>query len=417
MKRIYFFNFLLIIVVLLIYFFEYSNLTEDTTINVGVLFSQTGAMAVSERSVLRATLLAIEQINQQGGVNGKQIIPIIYDPMSNAKQHAVLAKKMILKEQVKVIFGCGRSSSRKEVKPIVETYNNLLIYPKQNEGVEESKNIIYLGAIPNQQLVPAVSWMLSHYGKKVFLVGSEYIYPYVANEILAHETSVQGGEVVGTKYLSLGDTDVDDVVRDIIRTKPDVIFNTINGTTNISFFNRLYDLTAATGEKRPPVMSFSLSTGEMKRIGMNKMVGDLATSSYFSVDDNPINKVFLDAYRKKYGSIDEINDTAITAFSGVYLWAQAVRQSPSIEASAVRNFMLGQSIASPAGVIYIDPINAHAWITVEIARINQKKKYAIVWSSRMPLEPIVYLDFKTRVEWGLFEYQLYSQWNHSWEKS
>lgn len=374
-------------------------------------------MGRAERPVLRSTLLAIEQINQHGGVDGKRIVPIIYDGASDWKKYAALAKKMILEDHVKVIFGCWTSASRKEVKPIVEQYDNLLIYPTQNEGVEDSKNIIYLGAVPNQQLVPAVSWMLEHYGKKAFLVGSDYIYPNVANEILVHETTVLGGKIAGIQYIPMGSTDVDAVVNEIIQTNPNFIFNTINGSTNVAFFKRLYDLTTAKGLRRPPVMSFSISNGEMNAVGMNKMVGDLATWSYFWTQDNPKNKAFLKAYREKYGSIEEVGDTAITAFSGVYLWAQAANQSPSTEATAVREFMLRQSVASPGGVIYIDPISAHAWRVVEIARINQNNKYGIVWTSSTPIEPIVYPDFKTKAEWDFFEYQLYTKWGKSWGKT
>lgn len=416
MKRIYILNFLLIVGILLVYFFEYSSFTEESTVNIGVLFSETGSMAKAERPVLRSTLLAIEQINQLGGVNGKRIIPIIYDGASDPKQHAVLAKKMIQKDHVKAIFGCWTSASRKEVKPIVEEYNNLLIYPTQNEGIEDSNNIIYLGAIPNQQLVPAVSWMLENYGKKFFLVGSDYIYPHVANEILAHESMVLGGKIAGTHYIPIGSTDVDAVINDIIQKNPDFIFNTINGSTNTVFFKRLYELTVAKGIRRPPVMSFSLSNGEMYAIGLNKMVGDLATGSYFLSQNNSKNKVFLKDYLQKDGSIDEVSDTAITAYSGVYLWAQAVHESPSIEPTAVREFMLRQSVASPSGVIYIDPTSAHAWRIVEIARVDAKGQNNIVWTSGAPVEPIVYPDFKTKAEWDFFEYELYTKWNKSWGK-
>ena len=414
MKRIYVFNVILIIGILLVYFFEYTNLAEDKTIKVGVLFSETGIMADSERPILRSTLLAIEQINKQGGVNGKQIIPIVYDGESNWKRFPVLAKKMITSDHVNVIFGCWTSGARKAVKPIVEKYDSLLVYSTQYEGVEESNNIIYLGATPNQQLVPAASWMLDHYGKKVFLVGSEYIFPYIANEILTHEITIRGGDVIGTQYIPLGSTNVDEVINEIIQKKPDFIFNTINGITNKAFFKRLYDLTVAAGHKRPPVMSFSLSPGEMKEIGINKMEGDLVTRSYFAEQDNPRNHVFLKAYKEKYGSNEDINDAAVTAYSGVYLWAQAVSEAPSPEPNIVHDFLLRQSIASPAGVIYVDPLNAHAWRMVMIGQLNHKNTYDLVWESYAPIEPIVYPDFKTKIEWSLFEYRLYIKWHKFW---
>jgi urea transport system substrate-binding protein len=417
MKKVYLFISIIVVALLLFYFLGYDRLTQNSEIKVGVLFSQTGTMAASEQPVARAVLLAIEQINKQGGIDGKSIVPVVYDGASNWKKYASLANKMLSQDKVKVIFGCWTSASRKEVKPVVEKYDGLLIYPTQYEGIEESNSIVYLGATPNQQLVPAASWMFSHHGKKVFLVGSDYIFPRVANEILAHETELLGGKVIGTQYIPLGSTNVDSVIEEIIQQKPDFIFNTINGSTNVAFFKRLFELTTGAGRSRPPVMSFSLSSAETNAIGTDKMIGDYATWSYFPMQDNPENSAFLKAYKEEYGSTEPVNDPAATAFSGVYLWAQAAKQSPSVEPHIVRDYMLRGSLASPAGVIYIDPLNGHAWRAAMIARITAKKTYDIVWTSYAPIQPVVYLDFKTKAAWDLFEYQLYSAWDGSWGKS
>ena len=257
--------------------------------------------------------------------------------------------------------------------------------------------------------------MLEHYGKKVYLVGSDQISPHVENEILAHQVTVQGGQVVGVDYFSLGTTSVDAVINDIIQKKPDVIFSIINGSTNIAFYNRLYALTTEKGLRRPPVMTFSLSESAIHTIGMHKMVGDLASWSYFKTEDTAKNNAFLAAYQKTYGSIDEISDPAATSYAGVYLWAQAANQV-SVKANLVRNIMLGQSLASPMGPIYIDPNSAYTWRTVEIAQVNKNEKYEIVWRSAAPIEPIVYPDFKTKAQWEFFEYNIYTGWNNSWHK-
>ena len=407
MRRIYIFNTILIIGLLIFYLFEYRAQIKDNSITVGILFSESGNMADSEQPVMRATLLAINEINDNGGVQGKKLIPIIYDAESNASKYGDLAKKMITEDHVTVIFGCWTSLSRKIVKPIVEKYNNLLIYPTQTEGVEESDNIIYLGATPNQQVVPAAFWMFQHYGKKAYFVGSDYISPFVIHEILDHRTTQEGGKILGSKYLPLGRMDVDPIIEDIISKKPDFIFNIFNGSTNTAFFNRLYDMTTAKGIKRPPVMSFSLSGATMHKIGMHKMIGDYSTWSYFLTENNQKNHEFLASYDKEYGSIDDVNDPAVTSYSGVYLWAQACNQAPSLQPSAVRDFMLNQSISSPAGVIYIDPKTAYAWRSVEIAHINKQGSYDIIWRSNEPIEPIVYPDFKNKTEWSYFEYQFY----------
>lgn len=414
MKRIYIFNCLLICGIFLIYFLEYFSFSKNETINIGILFSESGGMATSEEPIMRAALLAINEINHQGGVKGKQIVPIIYDAESDQERYDELATKMILEDHVKAIIGCWTSATRKLVKPIVEKYNNLLIYPTQSEGTEQSRHIISLGAVPNQQLIPGVVWMVDHYGKRAYLVGSKQISPYVENEILGHNIRLLGGKVVGTQYIPLESMNVDDVIKDIILKQPDFIFHIVGGSTNKAFFDRLYELTTAKGIRRPPVMSFSLSARVEKKIGLKKMIGDLASWSYFVSEDNPMNHAFLKAYQKEYGSIEDVSDPVVTAYAGVYLWAQAAKQSPSLAANLIRDFMLNQSIASPAGVLYIDPKSAYTWRTVEIGRINKEAKYDIVWRSEGPIEPIVYPDFKTRAEWNIFEYQIYNKLGNSW---
>ena len=145
---------------------------------VGVLFSKTGATSVIERTQLNATLLAIREINARGGVNGRRIEPIIYDPESNPEKFRQLAKRLITKDSANIIFGCYMSSARKAVVPIVEDYNGLLWYPTLYEGFEYSKNVIYTGATPNQNSMFLARYLLSKYGNRFYFVGSNYIYPY-----------------------------------------------------------------------------------------------------------------------------------------------------------------------------------------------------------------------------------------------
>lgn len=407
-------SFILLIFILVLYFFqqrEYNKKHE--VLKVGILFSMTGAMAKSEKPVINAILLAIEEINAQGGINNKIIVPVIYDGQSNWKKYAQLGKKLILQDKVNVIFGCWTSAARKEIKPIVEKYDNLLVYPTRYEGVESSKNIIYLGATPNQQMLPAISWTFDHIGKRVFLVGTDSIFAHVANEIIKHEVESRGGEVLGEQYIPLGSKDVDSIIQDILIKKPSVIFNNIIDDTNLVFFERLHELTK--GGSRPPAISFGLPVAALEKIGTKKIVGDYNVLAYIETQESSENKKFLDNYQKKYGSTGDINSPAVTAYAGIYLWKQAVEKASLTAPPFVREHMLRQSTASPAGVIYIDSKNANAWRTINICQFNKEGHMDVIWTSVNPIEPIVYPDFKKKAEWDFFEYQLYLKWKNSWE--
>ena len=215
---------------------------RESPIRVGILHSETGTMGISERSVRDATLLAIEQINAEGGLLGRTIEPIVIDGQSDPQVFATAAEQLINEHQVQVIFGCWTSATRKTVRPIIEQHDHLMFYPVQYEGLEQSPNIVYTGAAPNQQILPAVKWCYDSLGARSFyLVGSDYVFPRTAAAIVHAQIAALGGKIVGEDYLPLGNQRLaterlDEVVSKIADAHPDVILNTINGDSKVAFF-------------------------------------------------------------------------------------------------------------------------------------------------------------------------------------
>ena len=125
-----------------------------------------------------------KEINAKGGVLGKQIEVVQEDGASEPQIFFFFLRKLIQSDKVATIFGCWTSASRKAVKPVVEETGALLWYPVQYEGMEMSPNIMYMGAAPNQQAVPAVDFCSENFGKNIFLVGSDYVFPRTANKII-----------------------------------------------------------------------------------------------------------------------------------------------------------------------------------------------------------------------------------------
>ncbi len=211
-------------------------------IKVGILHSLTGTMAISEQAVVDTCLLAIDEINDQGGLLGRKIEPVVRDGRSDPATFAREAERLLSEDHVSVVFGCWTSSARKTVLPIFEKHDSLLVYPIEFEGLEQSPNILYVGPTPNQQIIPAVKWcygFLDPPARRFFLVGSDYIFPHVANAIISDELKSMGGEVVGEAYIPLGGSDVAGVIQQIRDAKPDVILNTINGDSNVALFRGL----------------------------------------------------------------------------------------------------------------------------------------------------------------------------------
>ena len=357
-------------------------------IKVGVLHSLSGTMSISEVAVKDATILAINEINAAGGLLGKQIVPIIEDGASDWPTFAEKARKLIERDQVQVVFGCWTSASRKAVLPVFEGLDHLLFYPVQYEGLEASKNIIYTGAAPNQQIMPAVSWLLQEKGTKFFLLGSDYVFPRTANKIIKIQLEAEGGTTVAEEYTPLGHTEYATVINKIQAANPDVIFNTLNGDSNVAFFKQLK--AAGIGPEDIPVMSVSVAEEEIKGIGAESIEGHLAAWNYFQSMDSPKNAGFVERYKAAYGA-DRVTDDPIEAgYFGVYLWAEAVKQADTADTAEVRMALRGVEFEAPEGMVKIDPVNNHTWKIVQIGEVNSSGQFDILWSTGVPVRPDPY---------------------------
>ncbi|WP_019534448.1 urea ABC transporter substrate-binding protein [Paenibacillus ginsengihumi] len=361
----------------------------DDTVYVGVLHSLTGTMSISEVSVRDATLLAIEEINQAGGLLGKQLRPVVEDGASDWPTFAEKTKKLLQKDKVAVIFGGWTSASRKAVLPVVEQNNGLFFYPVQYEGLESSPNIFYTGATTNQQIVPAVTWLLENKGKKFFLLGSDYVFPRTANKIIKEQLKAEGGTLVAEEYTPLGHTDYNAIISKIKKEKPDVVFNTLNGDSNVAFFKQLKDAGITANDLT--TLSVSIAEEEIRGIGASVLEGHYAAWNYFQTTDTPENKKFVEAYKAKYGSERVTSDPIEAGYFGVYLWAEAVKKAGSFEVDKVKEAAKGIEFSAPGGKVTIDGENQHVYKTVRIGEIQADGMFKEVWNSGQPVKPDPFL--------------------------
>jgi len=359
------------------------------TVPVGILHSLTGTMSISEVSVRDAELLAIDEINAAGGVLGKTIKPIIEDGASDWPTFAEKTKKLIQKDNVATIFGLWTSASRKAVLPVVEQNKGLLWYPVQYEGLESSPNIFYTGATTNQQIIPAVTWLLQNKGKKFYLLGSDYVFPRTANKIIKEQLKAEGGTLVAEEYTPLGHTDYNTIISKIKKEKPDVVFNTLNGDSNVAFFKQLKDAGITASDLT--TMSVSIAEEEVRGIGASVLEGHYVAWNYYQTTDTPENKKFVAAYKAKYGQ-DRVTDDPIEAgYTAVYLWAEAVKKAGSFDIDKVKEAAKGIEFNAPEGKVTIDGDNQHIMKTARIGQIQADGQIKEVWNSGSPIKPDPYL--------------------------
>ena len=365
--------------------------SSDETIKVGLLHSLTGSMAISEKSVRDAEVLAIEEINASGGVLGKQIEYVEEDGASEPSTFAAKAEKLIDSEKVATIFGCWTSSSRKAVKPIVEDYDALLWYPVQYEGMESSKNIVYTGAAPNQQIVPAIDYLIEQGYTKFFLLGSDYVFPRTANMIINEQVKNAGLEVVGEEYADMDQTDFAAIISKIEAAEPDVIINTLNGTGNVSFFKQMNEKNYSSDDYM--TMSFSIAEEEVATIGSDILKGHMVSWNYYQTTSGEKNESFVSAYKKKYGDSRVTSDPAEAAYDAVYLWAAACEKAESFEAEDVIKAVESGEISfdAPEGKVTIQGDNHHLVKPVRIGQIGTDGLISEIYATE-PVAPDPYLS-------------------------
>lgn len=360
---------------------------------IGLLFSTTGVTAIIEQSQLNGALLAIDEINARGGVRERMIEPISYNPESIVRSYGEMAEKLIVDDRVTAIFGCYMSSSRKEVLPVVERRNALFFYPTLYEGFEYSPNVIYGGATPNQNSVPLANYLMNTFGKRIFFVGSDYIYPRESNRVMRNVLRQGGGEVVGEHYLAF-DTDTEgfaDIARAIVDLKPNAIFSTVVGQMCIDFYRAYH---AAGGDGRVcPIGSLTTNEGEIAAIGPKAAVGHITAAPYFRAISSPANRKFLKAYKEKFGTVSDVTSCCEAAYSQMHMFATALEEVGDMDTERIHDALLGMTFDAPQGQIKIDPDNNHTYLQSRIARVGVNGEFVIENKLRRSIKPDPYLVY------------------------
>lgn len=369
-------------------------------IRVGVLFSETGVTSTIGHSQLQGTLLAIDEINEAGGIDGREIVPVSYDARSSPAIYAALAERLIVQDKVNVIFGCYMSSSRKAVLPIVEKWNKLLFYPTLYEGFEFSNNIIYTGAAPNQNSVQLAEFMTSNFGARVYLIGSRYIYPYESNRIMSDLVLTRpNSSKLGERYVELDapEGDFQLIMADIRATQPDFIFSTVVGDSTASLYRAYAE--AGLNPKTMPIASLTTSEAEISQMGADVALGHFTAAPYFQSINSETNLRCLERLRKRFGSECVPNMCWEAAYFQVHIYANALRYAGQDDIGQILPYILGSEFDAPQGRVRIDPMNHHTSLYPRIGVANSRGQFTIVREATRPVHPDPYMVTHSLGDW------------------
>jgi urea transport system substrate-binding protein len=364
---------------------------DHGSIKVGILHSLSGTLTASERPLQQLLVMMIEKLNRNGGLLGRPVEAVIMDPRSDASAYAEQARTLLRQHKGAAIFGCWTSASRKQVLPVLAEHNGLLFYPSQYEGEEQSPHVIYTGATPQQQALPAVDHLLHLGRRRFFLVGTDYVYPRTTNAIIRNYLASRGiGEdAVDEIYTPFGEKDWKDIVHRIRKFagRDGAIIATLSGDANVHFFRER----ARQGLDADilPVMSLSLGEAEMPALAERNLVGHMVSWSYLHSLDTPENHAFIEEWREFTNDPAAVtNDPMEASWIGFQLWAQSVAAAGTTDVDAVRRALAGRSIRAPSGFdVRLDPENQHLHKPAVIGRMDEKNFIWPVWISKVLIAP------------------------------
>ncbi|MCQ0988034.1 transporter substrate-binding domain-containing protein [Jiella marina] len=363
-----------------------ASLVEGEPIKVGILFSLTGSLAVPEEDSALVMQYAIDEMNEAGGINGQPIEPIIIDAKSDFKVYSEKARELILRDKVISIFGCYTSASRKAILPIVMQQESLLFYPTCYEGAECTQNTVCTGPLANQHSKDLIPYMVEQFGPRVFFVGSNYVWPKESNKNAKIWLEEAGGELLGEEYVPLGSSEFGPVLNKIRAAKPDFIFSTVVGASDIAF-HRQFKQAGFSADSMPIA---SLTTGEIetKAMGAEYGAGHFLSAPYFQALKNPTNEKFVEGFlSSKYGKNGTTHYNMEETYTSAYVFKGALEKAIAehgvgdVTSRRVRDAAAGVKVSadvSPEGEIWIDENNFNTWLVPKIGQCQPDGSFKIV---------------------------------------
>jgi branched-chain amino acid transport system substrate-binding protein len=372
---------------------------------VGVLFSETGVTAAIEQTALNATLLAVDEINATGGVLGRRIEPVCYDPAAVPKNYRLLAERLLTTDHVRIIFGCYMSSTRKLTIPIVEARRGLLFYPTHYEGFEYSTQCIYTGASPNQNSLQLARYLLDVHGNRFLMIGSNYVFPYESNRIITDLVVQSKGKVLDELYVPLdaGDEDFVKCLRQIERLRPDVIFSTIVGQATQRFYRAYRE--AGYDPSVMPIASLTTSEAEVAEMSAEVAEGHITAAPFFETLSSPAAVRFVSNYKARYGAESPVTACAEASYFQVHLAARALARAGTDDPEQLIGELRGAEFDAPQGRVRIDAENNHTFLWPRVARLDARGRFQTVWNPGVRVKPDPYCVVQSLDDWSADNFQ------------
>lgn len=314
-------------------------------IRIGVISPLTGAWTVYGKAHISGFELALEEINAAGGVLGRPIEMVVGDSKTEPRIVVEQANRLIRQERVDLLAGTFSSAERNAAGPVVKSADKILLYPTWYEGQEKeyfpgvcNPNIFMFGPEPTQQVWPHMEYMVGNFGKKFFMIGSDYAWPRVTNLVTKRKLEELGGEVVGEVYIPFNTPQYESVLRDIRNSGADIIFHSLTGSDTVNFRQQF----VAAGMNA----EFVLWTVDDEEVVTSGLGPEVSANTYVSFDyfmsiKHPNNVAFLERFKAKYGDDALMNTVGVGMYNAAHMAALAIEKAGEVSTEALRQSLKG----------------------------------------------------------------------------
>lgn len=352
---------------------------DRSDIPIGVLYALSGGLAVTETSIHHGALLAVEQVNAAGGIGGRRLVPIVEDYASDMSLAAVRARKLLRSDRVRVCIGGFTSASRAAMLPVFRGHRAVLVYPTYYEGLEQDPNVIYAGAVPNQFLLDYVRWILQNLGTRIYMLGSDYVYPRTVGVMIQRIAGAAGAVIAADRYVPLGASDFGSVLDEIAELRPDVVISNLVGSDSVPAFYRQFRLAGHTAASLPIAATVTTEI-ELQAMGASEYgTGHFMTATYFGSLDNRANAAYVAAIRGRFGAEAVTHVAQVGAYNAVWLFALAAARAHGLGLEELCSAFVGTTFKdNPEGWPLMVHGNQHTDHPSYIACATPAGQYEIV---------------------------------------
>jgi ABC-type branched-subunit amino acid transport system substrate-binding protein len=355
---------------------QYLRAEGAEPLKIGLLIQLSGAAGVYGTPSKQAAELAVAEINQAGGVLGRNLQLVIADDATDVKTAGEQVRKLVNQDHVDVLISTESSAAREAVIPVVKRGNTLMIYTPLYEGGACEQNLFDLGEVPQQQLEPVIPYMQAQYdGKTWYIVGDDYNWPRALGKATRSFVAASGGSVVGEDYVPLGTSDFGTILDKVRTTNASFVLLTLVGSDAIAFVKQLHDF--GLGDK-VKTLSLALLDNTLPALTGNTS-NTFAAFGYFSTLNTTANATFIKALHAKFGANTPQQTTLSEGdYDAIHLWAQAVRKAGTPDAPSVVKAMGGESFNGPRGTLTVSGTTHHVAQHIYLAAATPDATYRIL---------------------------------------